>query len=56
MVVQPNAVLHPRLDGSENQERFLNLLLDSLRSAANGKKRVELRQLQRELLKQGWHP
>jgi hypothetical protein len=56
MVAQPNMVLHPRLDGSEDQERFLNLLLDSLRSAANGKKRAELRQLQQELFKRGWHP
>jgi len=50
-------VLHPtRRDGSEEEGRFLNLLAECLHSAAKGGDRVDIRLLQRELLKRGWHP
>jgi hypothetical protein len=50
------SAFHLLEDGLVDQERFLRLLVDAFRVASRGRKRVDLRQLQAELLHRGWHP
>ena len=47
---------HPEADGDEGQTVFGRVLSETFRDAANGRRRVELRQLQAALLARGWHP
>jgi len=47
---------HPEADGDEGETVFGRVLSETFRDAANGRRRVELRQLQAALLARGWHP
>jgi len=55
--LEPTQVIHPeRRDGSEEDRRFLNLLAECTHSAGKGRDRADVRLIQRELFKRGWHP
>ena len=43
-------------DGSRKQASFLFLLIDIITVATKGRQRIELVELQRDLLLRGWHP
>jgi len=47
---------HPEPDGDETKMIFGKVLSEAFRDAVNGRRRVELRQLQAALLARGWHP
>jgi len=49
-------VFHPCEDGVSGEGSFLRLLAEAMRTASKGRRRVELRELQRALLELGWHP
>jgi hypothetical protein len=49
-------LLHPRLDGADHQEKFLQLLAEAIRKVPPEGKMVELRSVQTALLSMGWHP
>jgi hypothetical protein len=49
-------VLHPAKDGTLSQASHLRLLTEACREAGNGRKRAELREIQKALLARGWHP
>jgi hypothetical protein len=42
--------IRPKLDGTRNESRFLMVLDEAFRAAANGRKRVQLREVQAALL------
>jgi len=51
---KPN--FHPELDGKLNDGPFSKLLVLTLALVSKGKARADLRLIQRELLRRGWHP
>ena len=56
MYVESTRQFHPKKDGDDSGDTFLRLLAEAFDSAARGKRSVELRNVQVELLKLGWHP
>jgi hypothetical protein len=49
-------VFHPGKDGTSNQGAYLRLLKEACGEAGSGRKRAELREIQKALLARGWHP
>jgi len=49
-------VFHPYKDGVSGEGSFLQLLVEAMCAVSKGRRRVELRELQRALLERGWHP
>jgi len=49
-------VFHPYKDGVSGEGSFLQLLVEAVCAVSKGRRRVELRELQRALLERGWHP
>ncbi|MFC1505721.1 hypothetical protein ACFLQ6_01480 [Thermoproteota archaeon] len=47
---------HPNQDGNNRKESFFQLLESAISVSSQKKGRVELVEIQRALLKKGWHP
>jgi len=55
-LVERSGDFHPLTDGDWKEEPFFRLLIEALQGASRGRRRAELRVLQNELLRRGWHP